>query len=355
MSIVDHVGPFGPSLRLFTPGVEPPPDEPSNRLSADLRLREFWSRYVVPVVATSCNWNPKTLAAYGEGVNYWTELTNDLAIGAIDLFETSEFVKGMRLQPGRAAEFMSTASIRKHCATVQRMLCIAGPSQRRSKKDLRRFGAGIISTIPWIEAPEPDDNLPNGDFTHEEVLAILAACPQMTRPRGRRIAPGVWWDSLVKFLCATGLRIGTAMAIEWSMIKGEMLVIPGAIAKKRRPQIKYLHPSVAASIERLRGSSQLVFPFPNWPNAGGVRNLQRHREKLVALAGLPEERQFGFHGFRKYHATELFQSAGLESAAASLNHRDGATTLASYVNHVAQQEAGVKLQRDSINKMRLLQ
>lgn len=356
MSTVELGSVQGPALlRLFdAEQVASLPDEPSDRLSADASLSEFWDRYVLPVVAQSCDWSKGTLASYGEGVGYWSALTSNLPLRRIDAFETASFVAGMRLQPGRAEGFMSTANIRKHCATVQRVLLIAGPRQRRSKKDLRRFGAGLIADVPWIEAPEPDEMLPDGDFTHEEVLAILAACKLMTRPCWRGVPPGVWWDALVRFLCATGLRIGTAMALEWSMVQGEMLVIPGAITKKRRPHVQYLHPAITAAIEPLRGVSTRLFPFANYPQPGGVRTLQRHREKLVTLAGLPEDRRFGFHGFRKYHATELFQAVGLDGAAASLNHRDGATTLGHYVNHRAQADARVRLQRDSIDQMRLL-
>lgn len=346
------------NLRLFSGPAENDdgsrPDHSPPLLSPKMRVEEFWDRYVLPVVARACNWSKPTLASYGEAIDYWTELTHDLSIEAIDGYETAAFVDGLRMQPGRASEFMSAANIRKHCATVQRVLQMAGPKQRRSKKDLRRFGAGLLADIPWIEAPDADEQLPDGDFTHAEVLAILAACPKMTRPRYGGVEPGDWWRALVQFLCATGLRIGTAMQLDWAMISDQMLLIPGTITKKKRPHVQYLHPAIRAIIEPLRGSSPRVFAWKNYPRPGAVRSLQRHREKLMAHAGLPEKRRFGFHGFRKYHATELFEASGLESAAASLNHRDGATTMAHYVNHRAQFEARMRQQQAGIDQMRLL-
>lgn len=346
------------NLRLFSGPAEeedaPRPDSPAPLLTPKMRVEEFWDRYVLPVVAQACNWSKGTLASYAEGVDYWTELTRDRSIEAIDGYETATFVSGLRMQPGRAAEFMSTASIRKHCATVQRILQIAGPKQRRSKKDLRRFGAALIADVPWIEAPDPDDLLPDGDFTHAEVLAILGACSKMTRPRTGVVSPEQWWKALVQFLCATGLRIGTAMQLEWGMISEQMLLIPGAITKKKKPFVQYLHPSIKAVIAPLRGASPRVFAWKNYPRPGAVRSLQRHREKLMERAGLPEERRFGFHGFRKYHATELFEAAGVETAQASLNHGNVATTLQSYVNHRSQLEARVRQQQAGIDQMRLL-
>jgi integrase len=331
-------------------------DGDERELSPRLRLSELYQRYALPVVGRACNWSAMTIASYGEGVAFWSELTRDLPLDAIDDFEAAEFVAGLRAQPGRKGEFLSTASVRKHCATVQRILQLAGPRVRTNqKRDLRRFGLGLLAEVPWIEAPEPDVLLPDGDFTHAEVLAILAACDAMTLPKLRGVPPGVWWRALVKFLCATGLRIGTTMALEWSMIGQQRLLIPGAIAKRKKPHEQYLHPKIAELLEPLKGHGPRVFAWRNWPRPGAVRWLQRNREKLLKAAGLEAHRRFGFHGFRKYHATELFESAGLETAAASLNHGSSATTAAAYVNHRAQADARLRQQREAIDLMRLLQ
>lgn len=346
----------GGGLRLYSESSGPedgPAHEPPGQLSPDMRVSEFFRGYVLPVVAKACGWSKSTIASNAEGVAFWTALTNDLPLYAIDELEGAEFVAGLRLQPGRADEFLSTASVRKHCFTAQRILGIAGPRERRTKKDLSRFGAELISRVPWIEAPDADDALPDGDFTHEEILAILGACQFMTRPKLKGVAASVWWTALVTFLCQTGLRIGTTMALEWSMIARQQLLIPGAICKRKKPHVQWLHPAVAEAIEPLRHLSKRVFPWANYPRPGAVRWLQRQREMLLIRAGLPAHRQFGFHGFRKYHATELFDGSGLEVAAMSLNHGDSATTSGSYVNGRRQIDARLKQQQAAIERMRL--
>lgn len=342
------------ALRLFSPAAETSDVGP--RLSPDMRLRDLFTKYALPVVGKACNWSKGTVASYTEAVDHWSELTHDVGIDAIDVFETSEFVAGLRLQPGRRDEFLATASVRKHCFAVQRLLSIAGPRMRRHKKDIRRFGCGLIVESPWIEAPDADEELPNGDFTEAEIKAILAACKTMTTPNLKGVDAPAWWNALVLFLCATGMRIGSAMELDWSMLDPAKLLlrIPGKICKKKRPDEKYVHPAAYQAIAAIRGPSPRIFPWPNWPRAGAVRWLQRQRELLLLRAELPEDRRFGFHGFRKYHATELFDIDEL-AARDAMNHRDVATTRASYANHRRQSAAKLQRQKAAIDQLPLFQ
>jgi integrase len=341
-----------PSLRLFSPAAEPA-DAGSTRISPATTLAVFFRHYALPRAGKACNWSPKTVVAYERSIDYWTELTRDRSLADIDDAETAEFVAGLRLLPGRASEFMSAANQRKHCRHVQSFLNMAGPRVRCGKKDLRRFGAGLVAEPAFIEMPDADEQLPDGDFTHAEVTAILAACKTMTTPHLPSVVPRAWWEALIVFLAATGMRIGATMELEWSMLDGDNLLhVPAAICKRRRPDVKYVHPAARAKIEAIRGVGPRIFPWPNWPNPGATRWLQRQREFLLARAGLPEERQFGFHGFRKYHATELFERDEL-AARDSLNHRDVETTRTSYANHRRQADAKLRRQKAAIDQLPL--
>lgn len=347
-------------LRLFAaplddaPRGEPLRDRP-NRPSPDWRVRDFWSGYVLPVVGKSCDWSSGTIQAYADAVDYWSELTRDWSLSQIDEFETAEFVGGLRRQPGRADEFLSTETVRKHCAAMQRLLNLAGPRMRSSKKDLRRFAARLIDEVPWIEPPDAEESFPDGDFTHEEVLAILTAIDagQARITDDYRGDPIVFWRALVTFLCGTGCRIGETMALTWSMIDRQLLLIPGMITKAKKPRRKFLHADVLAAIEPLRGMSERIFPWPNWPRPGAHRWLQRRREQLLVAAGLPEGRQFGFHGFRKYYVTQIYNEGDEAAAQAAAGHASVATTLGYYVNGQAQATRAMAREREAVERLPL--
>jgi integrase len=351
MSTVPDPAPRAWGPRLFVPGEGPAAGGP--QLSPEIRLRTLFDQYVLPVVGKACNWSKGTVASYEESVDHWGELTNDVGLAQIDALETAEFVAGLRLQAGRAEEFLSIASIRKHCGNVQRLLAIAGPQLRRTKKDLRRFGCGLIGEPPWIEAPDPEDRPPDGDFTLEEIKAILAACSQMTTPRIAGVAPGVWWEALVTFLCFTGLRIGATMALEWPMLDPQLrlLKIPAAISKGRKAHRQYVCNEAHDAIAPLKAAGALrIFPWKNYPRPGATRWLQRQREALLERAGLPQDRWFGFHGFRKYHGTELWE-IDEQAAVESLNHASADTTRKSYVNGRRQLEADIRRRQAAIDRM----
>jgi integrase len=73
-------------------------------------------------------------------------------------------------------------------------------------------------------------------------------------------------------------------------------------------------------------TGDLIFP---WPQT--TVSLQRYRKKLLAMAGISEERWFGFHGLRKAIGTEVWKMKPT-AAQAQLGHEDLATTRKSYVN-----------------------
>lgn len=356
MSAVFGGFPSTPALRLFDPhDASDAPLRPIDACSPEMRLPDFVEAYFVPVPCRAKDLSKATIDMYRAVASFWSELTRDRPLAEIGVDDGADFLQGLRLQPGLEDEFMAPATVARHAKNLQRILDCAGPASRHGKWG--RYGVGLIDVVPFIEPPEVPPKLPDGDFTLAEVLAILAKAPTAKLHEDYAGDPGEFWVALVKFLCYTGLRIRETMELRWDHIDRQILLIPDVIAKTKRSRMKYLHAEALAAIEPLRGLGPRIFNMPGWPAAGAVRWLQRRREQLVIAAELSEHRRFGFHGFRKYHATQLFtleeEGGGSAAAAAqsSLGHGSEDVTLGFYVNHNVQLKRDIELQRSAIDRL----
>ncbi|MGC4004646.1 MAG: hypothetical protein QM811_16625 [Pirellulales bacterium] len=87
-------------------------------------------------------------------------------------------------------------------------------------------------------------------------------------------------------------------------------------------------------IEAIRTSREFVFQPPNWET--NPRRLQFCLKLLEKYAGFEKSRCFGFHGFRKLHATLVADTApsdlGIKAAQESLGHSTSTVTTNHYVN-----------------------
>ncbi len=345
-------------LRLFEPNSTAQSDRPVDRLSPQLRLAQLWEIYGKAVVCKAKKLSPETIAMYDDTIAYWSALTPDRAIEDIAEDDGADFLEGLRFQPGIKDEYLSPRTVARHAKDLQRILDLAGPRTRYGKWG--RYCKGIVSQVPYIEPPEVPIKLPNGDFKHEEVLALLAACNQAKLHEDYPGDPAVFWRALITFLCATGLRIRETMDLRWEMISRQTLLIPAAIAKTKQERATYVPKQALDAIESLRGlaptGKHRIFPWPNWPSAGAWRWLHRRREQLVIAAGLPEGRRFGFHGFRKYYGTAIFKASegsGASVAQFALGHTNEATTLGHYINADEQLGQDLARQRSVVDRLPL--
>ncbi|MEM9658126.1 MAG: tyrosine-type recombinase/integrase [Planctomycetota bacterium] len=318
-------------LRLFDPTEAPQSERPVDRLSPQMTLPAFHRDYFAPVVAKAKTLDSQTIAMYDHAVALWSQLTPNRSLDQIGDDDGADFVDGLRLLPGLREEFMSPRTVARHARNVQRILDCAAPRSRFTSYG--KYGRGLIDSAPVIEPPQVPETFPTGIFTFDEVSAILKACDVMRRPRlPRDCKPATWWRALFRFLYYTGLRIRETMQLQGSMIDDQLLLLPYAITKGRKAsRRKFLHADAHAAIAPLKGLSPFVFPWPSQAKSTGMRNLQRQRKRLVAMAGLPKARQFGFHGVRKLHATSL--AANDEAAAQfSLGHASSQTTRSHYTH-----------------------
>jgi len=138
-----------------------------------------------------------------------------------------------------------------------------------------------------------------------------------------------WWRALIDFLYNSELRIGSALFVRRSWISRVnadegMVEVPGDFYKGGRPHQFYLSPHAMAAIESIP-TTDLIFP---WTHT--MAHLGRVRKKLLTAAGIPAERQFGFHGIRKASVSEVAM-LDLDAARGQAGHASAATTTGSYV------------------------
>ncbi len=325
-----------PALRIWVPDDELRDDESGGEdrgtsvadrthgLSPRMTLSAFFSAYVEPIGLVASGASPTTIGCYRESLAYWDAFTGDPPLAEIDEYTCAEFVAGLGKLPGMKSPIISPNTVRKHCRHVQRVIDLAGPPGRDRKQ---RLAKGLVERPPYIARPEEREKPPEDSFTLDEIAKWLGACEQATQPRLPGITPETWWRALILFTYNTGLRIGTVLALEWTMRQDKWLVVPAECLKGgKKGQRFWLNKAACDALDSIDGIRLTIFPWKL-----EVRSLHRHREQLLRVAGLPEHRRFGFHGLRKALATSMARKNRL-AAQQQLGHAVLATTEKHYVH-----------------------
>lgn len=322
--------PAQPTLRLVT---DSDLVSSGGDLSPSMRLSEFFTRVYLPWMKGRLASN-ETVLLYQQAVDKWVAITGDPPLYQITDELCSSFVEALASSPGRKNDTLASHTIVKHCNHLQWILNRTGPREPNHPK--KRRNKGLLPEIPLIERPLLDIEPPDGDFTIDETLAILASFtshkPRAPKESITGVPADAWWRALIAVCYYSGLRIGAVMQLEWTFLQGEWLVVPPRVMKRRKGKKQFLSAEAREAIEPLRKGHKLIFAWPNWlEKKGARRSMRRVFELRLIKAGLPEHRQFGFHGFRKAHATEI-ASVNPLAAQLSLGHSDSKTTTDHYVN-----------------------
>jgi len=131
----------------------------------------------------------------------------------------------------------------------------------------------------------------------------------------------VWWPALILFLYDTGLRIGTAMALEPSHLDFETgwLHVPAEIQKHKSDGRFKLHPDTLAEVKNIHEGKTFERLFPwSWTRA----TLYKHFREILDRAGVPVGTKTGclFHRIRKTSATYVASKMGRAAAIDHLGH-----------------------------------
>lgn len=352
------------ALRLFHGDAPSSPPLPATRrrkcrsLAPEMKLSEMYEWYFRPVYLEQvCNSDFKTIELYDQSVRLWQTLVDDPPLYWIDEIVLARFVGELRKQPGRRrGSLLSPYTVRKHCRNIQAILYRAGP---RSQK--MRHGQGLLEEVPLIEMPKVPVKPPEGDFTVDELGRWLSSVLSTAeRPVLPGVKPGAWWFALLSAAYYTGIRLEQLTLLDFSMIHVDgpdaELIVPSEACKKDVGQRLFLHPAAREAIEAIRtGGRAAIFDWPHIrsPQRNTRRNafrwLQTTRKQLQRAAGIPEARQFGFHGIRKSAATEM---AAYNPMAAQifLNHAGGTTMGRHYVSHRLLKDAILALPQPPVDR-----
>lgn len=313
-------------LRIFSPQASAP------EISPRISLGQFFRGCFEPLWISARGLSPATAASYRESIAWWQRLTGDPPLGEIDDWVAAEFVGGLQRQTGRRNRALSPFTISKHTRQLQRVLDFAGPKTRDRHG---RRNLAVVPDVPLLEHPRLPLLAPDGDFALGEIRAAYLAAAWMTRPTTLAWPPG-WWRALVVVAATTGLRVGQLLSLQWQDLQpaeglpGAWVLVTHQAHRARRGLRQYLTAEAVAHLEQNRQHPRQLFPW-----TASRRWLGASLQQLLELAGLPPQRRFGFHGFRKYLTTALRRSGFASSqrlAQAAAGHADVRTTSAHYIN-----------------------
>jgi len=297
-----------------------------------------------------------TVEEYANAISWWKSLTGDPPLAEIDDDTAAEFISELSeatWRRGLAGEYRkhSIGNIVKILKSIQKVLNFAGP---RFPNKANKSNRGLISMPPYLPLPASDREAPGGDFTIEEVQAIYRSAAQARMPLwsedskwdlSRSIEPAAWWRALVVVLCDTGFRIKATLNLDWSDIRGDMVTSLARNSKGRKGHRQYLSERARLHLEAIapetaEGESRSGIVFP-WPHHR--RMLDTVFDEILAAGEIQRQRGVKFQGFRKFHATQLFDrsetSDGMTLAQQSAGHTSSRVTQGHYVNGDAQRRA----------------
>lgn len=202
----------------------------------------------------------------------------------------------------------------------------------RNIKGLLRHAVKKKWLVTMPDIIMPDEILRNAEdtFTIEEVKRLLKATSMFEGRKIVKIDGACWWTNLITIIYNTAVRSGTALLMEFDWVRGRQLTI------RKLPGIKsnYIVPLNDEAICAIgimrelmeRHHQQRIFPWPY-----RKEYLQRCFKKLCVAAGLPVERQFGFHAIRKHTGSEVAKT-NFAAAVKLLGHSDPKVTSRYYLN-----------------------
>lgn len=309
------------TLRVFEGG----DDSPSGpQLTPQMTLSELFEAYHLPEHLADDS--AGTIKEYRTTLKYWEAATDRAWLQDVNDFVVGKFRRYLRALKHRG-EPLATATIRKHLTNVQFLLDRAGPKLKRDVPT-----AKLITEVLAIPKPALDEDQVNDCFSVAEIATYLAGCQFVAVPD---VIQGItlcgFWRCAGLLAYNTALRLKTLLSLRWDWLDrddfGLWFDIPAWAMKRRRKFRCYVNPFAERVLSRLRQcGSETVLP---WQRSESW--FHKCRRKAMAATALPENRQLGFHAFRKACSTELAQ-INTFAAAMQLGHKTRDVTLNNYTH-----------------------
>jgi len=246
---------------------------------------------------------------------------------------------------------LAPATIRRHLASLQRVLSIAHREAKIPRNPASQLGELMrrVERVAAHEAPEAEA------WTREEVAALLA----VAREFEPRFAP------LLHFLLATGCRRGEALGLKWedidfarSRVMIRRAITSGQLAtpKSGKGRAVAMPPALAGELfdllavrerEAATGRvTQLGSEAPEWVfcSLAGThldeRNVTRSWSRIRRRAAKLGVRPLKLHAARHTYASlALAAGKSIRWVAAQLGHASAAFTLRTYAHAMPEEEA----------------
>jgi integrase len=304
-------------------GVIPPALDLSPEEWLDRRLSDFFHDWFLPIVLLGesrvCQ---NTIKEYRTAIDWWIVIAGDPPLRLINEFLIWRFVSGLkgakyrrgRLGPEHPLLPHTQAKILTMIRAILYRLGPATDAKRPTTKSLLPLAPAIVVSRPKQLRTKPW-------FEIERARAVAAATSRVVERRRRSRAgdaPRIGLDKLmlgsVSAFYYTGLRSGTILPLEWSMLREERgdfwLYVPeGLVRKTSKAIVKFVHPAAAAALEPLRASgSEKIFDWRLCYSAF----IDEH-ERLQELAGIPAEEWLSPHAWRRTFSRQI-GLAGLHDA-----------------------------------------
>lgn len=196
---------------------------------------------------------------------------------------------------------------------------------------------GYMASLPQFPKVKPfDEDKPF--VTAEHFDALMAACKvaKMPKPSLHRGLPGTpedWWKALLATAWATGMRIGSLLAMRWEDVDLEAgIAISRARNNKGKRDQRHHVAAVVSLLEKIRGFDPRVFPWNH-----DRRTLDVQFAKIQTKAGIhltcPKQHEhtdachlYGFHSLRYAHATYNFGRVDERELQRQMGHASFETT-----------------------------
>jgi integrase len=225
---------------------------------------------------------------------------------------------------------------------------LAAKSKQYAKNTLRELRSSLSRVLSWAVAnnwleknPVPGIKIPNG--TGRKISRIVLTPVQVKAIASELPEP---YATLIIFLALTGLRIGEAIAIQWTDFDGGMLNVSRRIYEGKADTLKTeksnrpipIPASLMKRVNKLDHSRPWVFASEKGTPVNPGNALRRYVQPIARKLGI---KLSGFHDFRHTLATDLINS-GVSAKAVSqiLGHANVGITLNTYTHLTAENFSG---------------
>lgn len=248
-------------------------------------------------------------------------LVNEIDQRTLDHFAT-ERAKEPGKKPGERVSF---ETINKELRAVRAAL----------RKAVKWNCLAVVPDMPWCKGDRIEKRLV-ADEHFLAMLDYLRSKPKLKFPREHELkncSAWEWWYALILTAWVTGQRIGALMRLRWSDVDLEnATALSRAADTKQRADHRMSIVGAVEALATIRGFSVECFP---WDYSTTALYNQFHRIQRAAGINLECTREhkhsrrchcYGFHDFRRAHATANFQEGRERQLQRQMGHASFKTT-----------------------------